>query len=356
MQGEANEGRPEAFEIGREMADAVAADERHRKAAAWRGRSPLDGVRYEAEAGEHDLLRFVESAVDDRVGQVVADFRSADGQARAAMRAACTLDDFYTLIAFGRRSAVRALRSGSGDPARSGLAALALVDSERVALRDVVVGVGLVSYALRELGGGVDGLLNDMIPLATPQVAEVFARFIHPAADDLDPGTWGFKQVTTADGPALVDTGIEYFDPGHDLLGIGLRIAGLVDRDEYRTYSVRIGERLPVVWLPGAGRAAANVVLDRCTGCVLLNARLQADVEHAASQQFTVFLMEADGEADAELLESWVAGGSHASLGVRRGSLFCLVVARSLVADVPSYESTASLERFSTPLLDALRR
>jgi hypothetical protein len=335
------------------MADAIAAEQEHRAAAASGRPSPLEGVAYDATRHEHDLLRPADSPVDAAVLRLVEAFDHAGTTEREDLRSRLSLNDFYTLITFARRSCVRALRDDDARPAVAGLTALVMVDADRVDWRDVLVALALVSFVLRELGGGVDSLFNDAISRATPGVAEMLVRFIRPSSEDLDPVNWGVRLVETTDGLGLVDTGYEFFDPSVDLLGMSLAVSDAVEGDEYRMSSPRIAERLPVVWLPGADPKAANRVVDSCVGCVVLSGRLNRGGVNPGSQQITVFLVEAGSEDDAEMLERWASGGSHAALGVRHGSLFCLVVARSFVEGVAAHETADSLERFA-PVLRAV--
>ena len=308
------------FEIGREAAEASKADAEHRARFPDLGHSPLAAIGYDLWAWEHDLVRFVESPVDAEVSNVVADFRTADSARRSYLRNLLTPKDFYTLISFARRSAVAAIRGADASLARDGLNAVAIVDVERVDWRDVLVATGLIAHVLHDLGDM--SAISGVLPLAEAPVAALIARFEDPSEDDADPASWGFRKVRTRHGAGFADTGIEPYAPARDLL----------EGDDYRARSFRLGERLPLVWLPGTDRQEANRAVDGCTGCVVTNTTLSASaVATADSQQLTVFVVEAPGPQQAADLEGWSTGGSHASLAYRDDAVVCLLIARSFV-------------------------
>lgn len=324
------------FEIGREAAEASKADAEHRARFPDLDHSPLAAIGYDLWAWEHDLVRFVESPVDAEVSNVVADFRTADSARRSYLRNLLTPKDFYTLISFARRSAVAAIRGADASLARDGLNAVAIVDVERVDWRDVLVATGLIAHVLHDLGDM--SAISGVLPLAEAPVAALIARFEDPSEDDADPASWGFRKVRTRHGAGFADTGIEPYAPARDLL----------EGDDYRARSFRLGERLPSVWLPGTDRQEANRAVDGCTGCVVTNTTLSASaVATADSQQLTVFVVEAPGPQQAADLEGWSTGGSHASLAYRDDAVVCLLIARSFVEGVAPYESDASLQRFA---------
>ena len=74
---------------------------------------------------------------------------------------------------------------------------------------------------------------------------------------------------------------------------------------------------------------------------------------------FIVFLVETANEADAaSLLKACqrVKPNDHALLGMAEHNLFCVVVGRSFVVGVESFETSDALRRFSPGLTDILHR
>ena len=314
------------FAIGRECADALAADRHHRERHPG-GPSPLDDVAY--ELGNHDLARFRTSPVDAAVQSVVRSFRDAEPAARQALRASLRMGDLYTLVSFASRAAVRALRDEARDVALDGALAVAAVDVRRVDWRDPLRALGLLSYSVRRLGGVPGELFAAPKKLAQPEVVRMFERFDDPESDDADLSSWGYLEIETAEGPGFVECSFEPYSPQTDLVGLALRLADAIDADRYGVRSITAAVGLPDVWLPGATARDAQPVLGRLRGCVSLNARLAEDAHgRADAQQFTVFLAEAHSDRDAERLQTWAAvAGSHAVLPLSRGRIVCIAVA-----------------------------
>jgi len=89
------------------------------------GPSPLAGVAYGQGLS---LIRFTEVPADERIDEFVGRFAVSSGQDRARLRSALTMDDFYTVLGYARRAAVRTMRNGDGEVASRGVAALAVLD------------------------------------------------------------------------------------------------------------------------------------------------------------------------------------------------------------------------------------
>ena len=280
---------------------------------------------------------------------VVTEFRNAPLEQRSTLRDRLTMDDCYTLISYARRTAVLAARESDTAAAGDAAVSLAMIDADRVDWRDVLVALGLVGHVL--VGLGDTGALGAARDMATGDIVSMIARFAPPSREDAEAATWGLRQVRTAYGIGYADAGVELYAPVTDLVDVALGVASLLEDDAYRTVSVRVGEQLPVVWLPGTSPRRADRVVDRCRGCIVISTILSADAfDGAEAQQLTVFVVEARNAGDARSLESWSVGGSHAALTVRREAVVCVLVARSFVEGVAPFESDASLRRFEDGL------
>src|SRR5262249_6218694 len=99
--------------LGAELANAKAVEARHREATP--APSPLVGVRYDLAPGEGDLFRFVESSRDEVILRFIHYCRGLDPGERAQVRSSLRMDDFYTLLTFARRGALRALRANDSE-------------------------------------------------------------------------------------------------------------------------------------------------------------------------------------------------------------------------------------------------
>ena len=136
--------KPGVVVLGQQLADAHAAEERRQRSNP--PPSPLRGVHYDRWRGEHRLSKLVPAEADERARELAQTSADASADARAATREALSLDDFYALLTFARRSAVLALREGVA-PLTDGLAAIAMIDSRRVDPRDIAWALGLLRHA-----------------------------------------------------------------------------------------------------------------------------------------------------------------------------------------------------------------
>ncbi len=342
----------ETVVIGREYAAALSAAQRHHETLEDGRPSPLEGVGYDFWAGHHDLIRLVAAPADKTVRSLITLYRHTENEGRAGIRSALKMDDFYTLLTFARRNAVRALRANDPGLAADAVTAAALIDSERVDWRDILWALGLTTYVLRGLTTDADAVIGRAQGMAEPNVGEMLSRFIAVSDEDADLAAWGYMQVETAAGVGFVERGIADYAPTVDLIDIALEIAEVIDGDKYRVSSISAADELAPVWLPGASQDEADLAVDACRGCVNVSARLEPDAHSDVdAQQFNVFLIEASNEADAGQLQDWAAptDGSHQAVSVQHGPLLCLVIARSFVQDVEPFETADSLSRFFEP-------
>lgn len=107
--------------------------------------SPLSGMRYSTRA--HDVVRFVDDPVDEELAQFVGLAAHSTNERRAAIRAAIAKEDAYTLLAFARRRAVTALRTGSLTQGLEAVRSLTLVTRSRIDYRDLSVDFQLTQCA-----------------------------------------------------------------------------------------------------------------------------------------------------------------------------------------------------------------
>lgn len=297
------------------------------------GASPLGHIVYPRRATA--LWRWVGAPQD---AEIAAFLRSpAPG---------LTESDFYTLMTFARRCVLRALRTGESAAALAAFDALSLIRLDQVDWRDVVVAATLASYGARRTGLDPELVLTGPVCRAEPAVADVLTR-----AATSDAGTGGHHELTTADGPVLVDVS----GPVRGavaLLRAALRIAAVVEDDgRYEVGGVAVERELPAVWLDG-GAEAARRRLRRCTS-------VRADPPDSRTHFLLVFLVEAATEDDAAAIaasaRSRVLGGA-VELGIAVERRCAVVVARTAVHGQPDLEDARSLARLTAPVTAAMRR
>jgi hypothetical protein len=313
--------------LGQQLADARAAEERHRERHPDTV-SPLPETRYRGH--EFDLLLFVDSPLDEVIEALCRRFAAADEPERDRLRAALTTDDLYKLVHFARRSAVRALRADDREPARLGMLALEqMIDRTRIDHRDVLWAAGIVRHALARLDGTPDDELRRSWMMAEVRLPD---------------GRVGFAE--TGRGPTAGSA---------DLTGAGLAVMALLEADEYHATGLTIGAEVPSVWFPRPVRPQIEELLGRSRAITGVNAG------HRNSRPFTsvflCYLIELADETDAaRWVELWAdpAPRDSAVLTVRVGRLAALVVVNSSMVGVANPESDQSLARWADPVRSIL--
>lgn len=345
--------------LGQQMAAAITAEECHR--AIHTDPSPLADIAYDSEAGEFDLARFRSASTDDSVRAFVRRFVAADDLTRRALRAALTMDDFYTLLNFSRRSALMALRERNGERATEAVEALAAIDVDRIDPRDL--SGWLAACALDELGADRMAILSAVADLAPEPVAQhLFALRTREVVTLTD---CAYLAVDGPTGLGLIDRRGDPYSPECDLATCALEFAELLDADRYHVAGISARKNLPLVWLPRAVEEEAAKVLSRCHGGIGMDARLRkedpaydpANPGGMFQQKFLVHFVEAATTEDAGHLATWAVPtgqNRYAHLAVTSGPLFALVVNASGVVGGSPAESDESLSRFSGPLRSVL--
>lgn len=345
---------PGWVEIGHELARAVEADERHRLAHGDMP-SPLRGITYDPSRGELDLHRFVESPADELLHDFTAGYAPLPADRREAVRASLTLDDFYNLLTFAKRSALAALRSGDATQARAGLTALTAIDAERVDWRDVSVAAALLSYVMRDQRAE---LFLEASARSDRTVGEILQGLAQEPVESLE--DWGYRAVATAGGRVFFEDYGERYEPAIDLIELALRIAAVIEHDLYRVTSIGVGNDVPEVWLRSGDQPAVSRAVESLAGCVGIQADLRAGSHlNAEDQQFRIFLAEAASQVDASVVAEASevdSGADHQALGLATDNLCCLVIARSFVEGVPAFERPGALERFRPALAGLLEK
>jgi hypothetical protein len=342
------------FEIGRQMADAADAEERHRRERPGLA-SPLAGVAYDPSSGAFDLHRWVDSPVDETVARFVAAYGELEPEEAAEARAALTMDDFYTLFAFARRSALASLRGRDEPTLRDGLAAVSAIDLRRVDWRDALVAGELVAWAMATAGLDHGAEFRRVEPRLDDAMREALQPIGERPAADLSPGMW--RRVDTRAGPVLVSENFGRFEPSVDLVGIALVLQDVLEADVYRVHSIAVGGELPLVWLTAGDKSELERAVNAMRACVNVGARLDPSATSTAEDQhFVAFVAEAASADDAAMLASAaVSTESHEALGLSHGAVCCVLVARSFVVGVPAFEEPGALHRFAVPVESALQ-
>lgn len=346
--------------LGQQLADARNAETQWRESGGG-GNSPLPQMEYDFWQGDLSLLRPTPNPLDDKIRDVCRQYARSDADKRSDIRHAISMDQFYTLINFAKRSAVFGLREASVDIIADGLTALAMIEQERVDFRDILLYLGVLYHAANRAGGDADEMFRNAAALAETEVAEFLINFTEQTPEYRNIREyWGYDEVKTDDGVGFIGWGFDDYNPSIDLKMTIIEISELVASDNYQPSHIEVATELPNVWLGGQDIPARERILSTIRGGATISASLQPE-KHAQhdSQQFTVFLAETANESDAQSLCQMAESNNspiHCKLALAKSRLFCLVVARSFVEGVDAYETTESLARFSDGLAAILDR
>lgn len=345
--------------LGQEMANASEAEKR-RLAESDLPPSPMPKASYDFWRGELSLVDPKPVDLDREIANLVREFPQWDAPARDGCRRAMSMDELYTLLAFSKRQAVFAIREQNGNAIKVGLAAIAMIESDRTDYRDMLVALSFLHHAAARLKLDPRVLFETAAALSEPETGRLIDGFAARKPEELDlRDAWGYDEVVNVGRVGFLRWGFRKYEPTGDLERVALAIAAVLEADDYQTDEPEIATEIPRYWL-GAGRSAS---IDQILGTVRAGAsvsgRMRPGVSAAhASQQLSVFIAELEDPAAAtglvEIAMSPRTGFS--ALAVAEGRLFALMVARSFVQGVEAYETTDSLARFGPGLAEVLRR
>ncbi len=346
--------------LGEELARAAAAEEL-RKAQGESEPSPMPEQGYDYWRGETSLIRPVALPLDSAIAELCKRFAAADDRRREHLRSAISMDEFYTLLTFARRSAVFAIRGRDATWVEAGMTAVAMIDSGRVDYRDVLVALSLLHHAARRIGIDAALMFRQKAALCRPDTAIVVTGYLDRSDREKDIRlSWGYDEVQTSSGVGLIGCGFERYEPTYDMKAIVIEIADYLATDKYLPSSVEVATVLPPVWLQNADRAALDQAMKsiRAVAQVTGSLRPEESPNHNF-QHFIVFLAELATEAAAQhLLE--IARQKNPSgycmIPLAEGRLFLLIIARSFAQGIEPFETQQTMRRFAQPMIDILRR
>ena len=352
--------KKKAVVIGENQAKAAIAEEQ-RKQKGDSGKSPMPATIYDFWRGEGSLVNPVKNSLDSELSELCQRFAKSDAQVRAAMRNSISMDEFYTLLLFSQRSAVFAIRERNLNWVSNGLTAIAMIEAERMDSRDILWALSLLYHSARRVGANADQLFRAAAKLSEPSVSRLFTEFIGGTAKDKDlRSSWGYDEVETKDGIGFIGWRFADYRPTYDLKRIVIDIGDLVTKDKYQTSSVEVAAELPPVWLESKENHSLELALKKVRAGASVHADLRPN-EHPTyrSQVLMVWLVEVKDERVAQELlgmSRQKKPTGYSMIGIAEGRLFCLVVARSFVQGVDSFETSESLPRFAKGITEILRR
>jgi len=271
------------------------------------------------------------------------------------------MDEFYTLLTFSQRASVFAIREENPEWIVIGLSAIAMIEKERTDYRDILVALSLLYHSATRIGENPDQLLRSAAVLSEAGVSELIVGFVERPQQEKDlRSSWGYDEVQTSGGTGFIGWGFEHYNPSCDLKQVVLEIAELIAADKYQPGSVQVATSLPATWLESKQNRSLDNLLSRVRAGASIHARLRP-TEHPSfeSQTLMLFLIEVEDKTVAdELLQMSRRKNvsDYGMIGIAEGSLYCLLVGRSFVGGVQSFETNDSLSRFLLPIARILKQ
>lgn len=345
--------------IGANQATAAAAEEQ-RKQKGGGGKSPMPTTTYDFWRGEESLVNPVKNALDSELSELCQRFLRSDAQLRTEMRASMSMDEFYTLLSFSRRSAVFAIRERNPNWVNNGLIAIAMIEAERTDTLDIRAALRLLHHAAGRIGADADRLVRAAAKLAEPDVSELLTGFIQKPEKEKGLFSSGYDEVETKDGIGFIGWKFKDYSPTYDLKRIVVDIADLVAKDKYQPSVLEVAEEFPPFWLESEENNSVELTLQKVLAGAYVHAKLRPN-EHPTyeSQILMIFLVEVEDERVAqELLDMSRKKKSenYSMIGIAEESLFCLVIGESFEIAVKSFETPESMPRFEKGVAEILRK
>jgi hypothetical protein len=338
--------------IGTELAAARASERQHQSERP--PPSPLFGFAYDGTRGESDLLHLREVPGDVVIDDLVRRFASSTRADRELLRSSLTMDDFYTLLCYARRAAVRTLASAQQDAARRAVTALAMVDPTRIDYRDLLEPAELLSYALYRTSERGTTTFEEAATLADGLTAQLLIyRSLNPVFD-LRPV--GYREFVIGGSVGLIeDEGFRY-EPATDLVVLTEGLADGLRVEPWTFGRPIIGTDPSRFWYWQQAAAPAKTAIGKVEACVSLRGYVNGEEQHL--QAIYVFVVQAEDAAAASNISSLTSPGlgtRFAAVGVASGALCAVAVATSISSNLAAPRDTdASLLRLRPVFLDVL--
>jgi len=320
-------------------------------------------MRYNFYAGEMELIDPHPLPLDNKLTEICRRFAGSDATTRAITRTSLSVEDFYTLFTFARRSAVFALRDNQSSHIIDGLTAIAVIEPKSVDFRDALVPLALLYNAAIRIGDNPDTLVRTAVALAESNMSALMEGFINRSPNDKDLSQWGHLVVETENGPGLVQSSIHPYSPTYPMDRIAFELAQLIKADNYHPV-VELQTHLPRAWLSGVDDKMLAQALQSVVAGAQVTGYLRPEtlphIRGIARPRLVMFLVELAGQSTAESLDALSRAkctrkNSFSMLAIRNARLFCLVISSTAVRGENPFETAASLARFAPGIERILR-
>lgn len=155
----------------------------------------------------------------------------------------------------------------------------------------------------------------------------------------------------TSHGIGLVRRSSRPWKPAGDLAQLTATIAEIVNQDRYQIEDVEIATQLPPVWLKAPDKDLTPL-LDRARATAVIHTRLRPAEEDGLG--LLIWIVEFNDRQTAEALRA-IGPSQDESIVIQEGTLFCIIVHKSVMHGAALVETAATLERFRDRVQTELR-
>lgn len=342
--------------LGQEIAQARRVEERWAKKKN-KLESPMPKEKYSDFDTGFGIIDPKKIEFDTQLQTVCKEYANSDDEMREKIRDSISMDEFYELLYFSKRASVFAVRENDVEWIVSGLTACTMIEIERIDYRDIYLSISLLYHAAARIEQDADHLFVKLAELSSKEVSGMITNFTKRSSKDLK--EFGYDEINTSNGVGFIRWNLRRFEPTYDLKKIALEIAEFIEADKYDPVSITGGVGFPKVWLKTEENEELLFEIIPCMrACITVLGRLRLEEYlNYKEQMFSVSILEMEDDNLAEQLEKFSIEKKpdwYSMVGAASARLFGLVIARSFVQGVESYETEESIQRFKEGLLSIL--
>lgn len=303
----------------------------------------IEPIKYPEGCGKWSLVGPVWCKMDDHLHALCERFESMNSTERDSFSAqAVHPESGWTLLTFGLRMALFALRKKNPQLLKTGLCGFGLAGNPKDP-RDIMTASAKLIYIAERLELTPETFVEQGMRYH-PWMQQWFNNAAQRNREvDWQIKDWGFREMETELGLGLIANGGQYA-PEADLIGLAMRICRIVESDfHYRSSSLQLDQKRNSLFTP--------------TGEVWMIANPNPDAHPEMKKQMLhMRLFElANAEDVCQYMENRKIPANEAGFFVIHDKLVFTLTARSWVSGVANVETNESIRRFEEPIMALVR-
>jgi hypothetical protein len=333
--------------------------EQLQKAQRDASNSPMPYWKYDFWRGEKSLIDPHQNQLDLKLVDLCDKFSNYDDETRTGVRRSIHSEEVDTLLTFGMRASVFAIRQNSVNWVKKGMTALAMVEFDKVDFRDIYVVLSLLYHSATIIAENADRLFQMFADICDSQISKLIFEYLEKTPKDF-PSRWGLHgEIETQNGIGYIGWDFKNYQPSYEIGQITQKIGDFVASDQYQPESIRLASELSPTWL-GSKKHDRRLekYLQDVQACSFIIACLRPKPHYNyESQHLMVFLVEVADENTARALldiSQKKESSDYCMVGITARRLFCLVISRSFEKKVKPFETSENLTRFSKGISEIL--